>query len=188
MRKLRSNTRKLEKLWMDNRFRYSDIVDEHQLKVLGLNWNFEKDELSLEISGSPKIRNLLERHCGSNVDTIKQSYRIGLYHQRLLLHLSNTCINVLRSTILRSYHVNNNVSLMHFWIKVILQQCCIPNTCDKACFHTCGSTPSKKYELRTNVLQCHTTQSLQIRIMSLVIHTENFHHSVNADIGVYVPS
>ncbi|GFS68945.1 uncharacterized protein NPIL_609241 [Nephila pilipes] len=50
-RKLRSNSRELEKLWMDNGLINVDVVGEHQLKVLGLNWNPEKDELSLEVRG-----------------------------------------------------------------------------------------------------------------------------------------
>ncbi|GFS43535.1 uncharacterized protein NPIL_657301 [Nephila pilipes] len=45
LRKMKSNSRKLEKLWMENGLINADVVGEHQLKVLGLNWNPEKDEL-----------------------------------------------------------------------------------------------------------------------------------------------
>ncbi|GFS83419.1 uncharacterized protein NPIL_583161 [Nephila pilipes] len=51
LRKLRSNSRELEKLWMDTGLTNVDVVGEHQLKVLGLNCNPEKDELSSEVSG-----------------------------------------------------------------------------------------------------------------------------------------
>ncbi|GFS91506.1 uncharacterized protein NPIL_573461 [Nephila pilipes] len=51
MRKLKSNSRKLVKLRMDAGLSNSDTVDEHQLKVLGLNWNPKKDELSPEKKG-----------------------------------------------------------------------------------------------------------------------------------------
>ncbi|GFT71688.1 uncharacterized protein NPIL_178511, partial [Nephila pilipes] len=36
---------------MDNRLIKVDVVGEHQLKVLGLNWSPEKDEMSLEVKG-----------------------------------------------------------------------------------------------------------------------------------------
>ncbi|GFT05537.1 uncharacterized protein NPIL_576981 [Nephila pilipes] len=52
LRKVRSNSRELEKLWVDNGLINVDVVGEHQLKVLGLNWNPEKDELSLENGNS----------------------------------------------------------------------------------------------------------------------------------------
>ncbi|GFU33078.1 uncharacterized protein NPIL_512221 [Nephila pilipes] len=37
LRKLRSDSRELEKLWMDSGLINADIMGEHQLKVLGLN-------------------------------------------------------------------------------------------------------------------------------------------------------
>ncbi|GFS74102.1 uncharacterized protein NPIL_518311 [Nephila pilipes] len=46
--KLRSNIRELEKLWRDSELINGDVGGEPQLKVLGFNWNPEKDELSLE--------------------------------------------------------------------------------------------------------------------------------------------
>ncbi|GFT15179.1 uncharacterized protein NPIL_334871 [Nephila pilipes] len=49
LRKLRSNSRELEKLCMDIGLINVDVVDEHQLKVLGSNWNPDKDQLSLEV-------------------------------------------------------------------------------------------------------------------------------------------
>ncbi|XP_035211551.1 uncharacterized protein LOC118185757 isoform X1 [Stegodyphus dumicola] len=51
LRKLRSNSRELEKLWIENGLSDSEIVGVQQLKVLGLNWNPDRDELSLEVKG-----------------------------------------------------------------------------------------------------------------------------------------
>ncbi|KFM71288.1 hypothetical protein X975_00963, partial [Stegodyphus mimosarum] len=51
LRKLRSNSRELEKLWIEHGLSDSEMVGVQQLKVLGLNWNPDKDELSLEVKG-----------------------------------------------------------------------------------------------------------------------------------------
>lgn len=51
MRKLRSNSRELEELWETSGLSDGEIERVSQLKVLGLNWCPEKDELSLEVKG-----------------------------------------------------------------------------------------------------------------------------------------
>ncbi|GFT38631.1 uncharacterized protein NPIL_43781 [Nephila pilipes] len=61
LRKLRSNSRELEKLWMDNVLINVDVVSEHQLKTLGLNWNPDKDELSLEMRGSSRFLEIITK-------------------------------------------------------------------------------------------------------------------------------
>lgn len=51
LRKLRSNSKELEKLWKEKGLSDNELVGVQQLKVLGLNWCPDKDELSLEVKG-----------------------------------------------------------------------------------------------------------------------------------------
>ncbi|XP_054708165.1 uncharacterized protein LOC129217975 [Uloborus diversus] len=51
LRKLRSNSKELEELWVQTGLKERESVDVSQVKVLGLNWNPEQDELSLDLKG-----------------------------------------------------------------------------------------------------------------------------------------
>ncbi|XP_054724892.1 uncharacterized protein LOC129235212 [Uloborus diversus] len=51
LRKLRSNNKELEELWVQTGLKERESVDVSQVKVLGLNWNQEQDELSLDLKG-----------------------------------------------------------------------------------------------------------------------------------------
>ncbi|GFT83026.1 reverse transcriptase domain-containing protein [Trichonephila clavipes] len=60
LRKLNTNCEKLRSMWIQQGLVRNDSGSNGQLKVLGLNWNMVKDELSLDVTSLLKsLKNLL---------------------------------------------------------------------------------------------------------------------------------